>query len=301
MELHLIETVLDHFFHGGIGKRKAVDMLFEYIYFHLWEFGIQYADEDTQSDFLTWLYPQLADIIEKYDPERSVFFTYLKMSLKYYLRLFERQSYQKTTCYAAAEYEQHQQEEIRETEKNMSHEFEMYAASPDPDYSISPEKKQIMQNTITWKDKKEAVYKRRLLLLVCKSCFFIDESFILHIADALQIPEQELTTLINGAKKLAETRKKTYNRLIEKRDFHYIRYRSAVIQLERLDTIHQTLFNRLKTQKEYNYRLWKKYLKKTQEYTYMPSNRSLAKQFGIGRATVDASLSILKKSIRSTD
>ncbi len=297
MELRFIEKVLEHFFHGGMQKKEAVDSLFEYVYFHLGEFGIRYTDEDTQSDFLTWLYPQLADIIEKYDPERSVFFTYFKMSLKYYLRLFERKRYQKTTYYAVAEEEQHQQDEIQEAEKNTHAEFEIYAASPEPAYSISPEKKAVMENTITWKGKKEELYKRRIILLACKSCFLIDDTFIAHIAQALDMSEETLAATVNEAKEMAAARKNTYNQLLEKRDFHYIRYRSAVAQLERVDPIHQTLFNRLLTQKKYNYRLWKKYLQKAQEYSYMPSNRSLAKQFGLGRGTVDASLAILKKSM----
>ncbi|MEL3906448.1 MAG: hypothetical protein P1P65_05405 [Treponema sp.] len=295
MQQRIIDAILTDFVCTE-KKKRAVDTLFQYLYFNLGEFGIYYAEEDARSDFLLWLYPKLPGIIGKYNSELSVFFTYLRMSVKFHWQLFERKNRQQASYTDIAEHEQQHTAEYKMEENASVQNYELYAASPLPDYKISPEKEQAIKRTILWESKKKQLYQRRLLLLACKSCFFIDEHFINHLAAALEMPAQDIRAAVDEAKKQAAAKEAAYADLAAKRDFYYMRYKSASVQLCAVDTAHTALYARLKVQQSYNYTLWQRYLKRTQEYQRVPSNRKLAKQFGLSRGTVDNNLAAVKKA-----
>ena len=87
MQKDIVETILTDFSRQE-KRKKAVDTLFQYLYFNLGEFGIFETSEDMRSDFVLWLYPKLYYLIGSYNPNRSIFSTYLRMSLSYNWKLF---------------------------------------------------------------------------------------------------------------------------------------------------------------------------------------------------------------------
>ena len=296
MTQDFIEAVLADFSESTQGQKRAADKVFEYLYFHLHEFNVYYREEDQRSDFLLWLYPQLPRIIGKYNPQLSLFFTYLKMSLKFYHQLFERKRHQRQTYDIAVTGEQKYHFEGKLKEQDASRSYEIYAASPEPEYAIAPEKERAIKNTVAWESKKDDIYKRSLLLLACKSCFFIDGCLQRRLAEVLEIPEKEVAAILCRAKCEAAAKENIYKTLTETRDRYYFRYKCATLQLTAVDETHPALFQKLKTQQSYNYALWQRFLKRAREYSRMPSNRSLAKQLGLSRGTVDTNLAVLKKA-----
>ena len=290
------EGLLLTFSLGGEKRKKAVDAVFEYIYFHLDDFYIYINDEDVRCDFLAWLYPSLETIMSRYNSSLSSFFTYLKMSLKFYFYSFKRHMYEKTSYDTVAENEQAYIADRKIDEEANTSEFNVYAASSPVEYSISAEKMAAIKNTTKWSSRKDEIYKRRILLLACKSCFFLNDVFISHIADALQVSINKLEAILDETKKRSNKRLAIYEAFVAKRDFYYIRYHSVKVQLQNIDELHTTRLQRLLRQKNYYYQLWQIFLQKTQSYNCVPSNRILAKQFGISRTTVDNNLADLRKA-----
>ena len=291
----VIQSILKDFAQHDKQKR-AVDTLFQYLYFHLSEFGVYYGNEDIRSDFLLWIYPRLHNVIDGYNPQKSIFTTYLRMSITFQRKLFERRNRERATYTSIAQTDQQQRVKDILTEQDELHSYELYAASPQPKYSISPEKETAIQKTIKWKSKEKEIYTRYLLLLLCKSCFSIDEHLMYIVARRLEIPVQKIKKLIEETRRQIETRKTVYHELTTKRDYYYVRYKSATMQLSAVDSDHKYVIKRLKAQQAYSYKRWQSYLKKAKEYDLSPSNRLLAKQFGISRGTVDSDLAELKKT-----
>lgn len=295
MQKNVVDNILTDFSHVS-EKKNAVDTLFQYLYFNLTEFGVYYADEDVRSDFLLWLYPKLAAIIDKYDPTLSVFTTYLTMSIKFHWKVFGRKNLQQAAYMTIAHNEQQQIAEYMQEERYSVQCYDLYAASPQPNYHPLIEKGPSIKVSKRKESKKQQLYKRQLLLLACKSCFLIEDPMLEHLAESLELPTETLQSIITQAQKQAETRNTTYTRLAARRDFYYTRYKSAALQLSVIDETHTSVWERLKTQQAYNYTLWQRYLKRTKNYLRAPSNRALAKQFGISHGTVDNNLAAVKKA-----
>ena len=295
MQEDIVETILADFSRKN-KQKKAVDMLFQYLYFNLGEFGVYCGSEDMRSDFLVWLYPKLDTIIGDYNPDRSIFPTYLRMSLTYSWKLFLRRNREQATYDSVAQDDQQRVVKTRQEEQDGLHTYELYAASPPPSYTVSPEKTQSIQDTIRWKIKRKDIYTRYFLELLCKSCFCIDDHLLQTVAGHLGISVRKVRRLIEDVKELTDKRDTVYNEWVAKRDFYYVRYKSATLQLRKVDEAHGSVIKRLKNRQAYSYARWQGYLKRIQEYTRGPSNRVLAQQLGVSRATVNSDLVELKKA-----
>lgn len=295
MQENIIEMILTDFSQQS-KRKKAGDTLFQYLYFHLNEFGIYCASEDTRSDFLLWLYPKLDSIIGSYNPERSLFSTYLRMSVSYNWKLFLRRNREQAAYASIAQDDQQRIAANMLEEQEGQQTYELYAASPPPTYTVLPEKEQSIQKTIKWEKKKKDIYTRYFLLLLCKAYFCVDEQLLQTAADHLGIPVQKVRLLIEAVKEQTHKREAVYRELAAKRDFYYVRYKSATLQLRNIDETYTSVVQRLKKQQAYSYACWQRYLKQIKEYTRGPSNRALAKQLGVSRATINSDLVELKKA-----
>ena len=295
MQEKIVEMILADFSRQD-NRKEAIDMLFQYLYFNIDEFGIYCPSEDMRSDFLLWLYPKLANIIDGYNPDRSIFPTYLRMSVSYNWKLFLRRNRERATYASVAQDDQQRTVKNILDERDGLQTYELYAASPPPTYTVLPEKEQSIQETIKWKIRRRDIYIRYFLELLCKSCFCIDEYLLQTVAGHLGISVRKVRALIEEAKELTGKRDEVYQEWAAKRDFYYVRYKSAVLQLRKVDESHTSVIRRLKNQQAYSYARWQGYLKRIQEYTRGPSNRALAKQLGISRSTIDTDLVELKKA-----
>ena len=299
MQENIVEMILTGFSQQD-NRKETVDTLFQYLYFNIDEFGIYCASEDMRSDFLLWLYPKLEHIIEGYNPDRSIFSTYLRMSVSYNWKLFLRRNREQATYASIA------QDDQQRTVKNILDEqdglqtYELYAASPPPEYTVSPEKQQSIQGTIRWHVRRKDIYTRYFLELLCKSCFCIDEHLVQTVAGHLGVSVRKVRGIIEEVKELTDKRNAVYREWAAKRDFYYVRYKSATLQLRKVDEAHTSVIRRLKNQQVHCYTRWQGYLKRMQEYTRGPSNRVVAKQLGVSRATISSDLVELKKACYGT-
>ncbi|UTC49693.1 hypothetical protein [Treponema sp. OMZ 855] len=299
MQEDIVETILTDFSRQNTQK-EAVDRLFQYLYFNLGEFGVYCGSEDMRSDFLLWLYPKLDAIIDGYNPDRSIFPTYLRMSLTYSWKLFLRRNREQATYDSVAQDDQQRIVKTIQDEQDGSQNYELYAASPPPSYTVLPEKAQSIQETIRWERKRKDIYTRYFLELLCKSCFCINDHLLQTVAGHLGLSVRKVRLLIEEAKELTDKRDTVYNEWVTKRDFYYVRYKSATLQLRKVDEAHGSVIKRLKNRQAYSYARWQGYLKRIQEYTRGPSNRVLAKQLGVSRATINNDLVELKKACYGT-
>lgn len=295
MQENIIEMILADFSRQK-SRKKAVDTLFQYLYFNLDELGIYCANEDMRSDFLLWLYPKLANIIDGYNPERSLFPTYLRMSVSYNWKLFLKRNRERATYTSIAQDDQERTFKNVLEERDELQTYELYAASPPPAYTVLPETERSIQETIKWHVRRKDIYTRYFLELLCKSCFCIDEHLLKTVAGHVGVSVRKVRELIEEAKKLSGTHDSVYQEWAAKRDFYYVRYKSAAFQLRKVDESHASVIRRLKNQQAYSYARWQGYLKRIREYTRGPSNRALAKQLGISRSTIDTDLVALKKA-----
>jgi len=295
MQENIVEMILADFSRQD-SRKNAVDTLFQYLYFHIDEFGIYCASEDMRSDFLLWLYPKLDHIIDGYNPDRSIFPTYLRMSVSYNWKLFLRRNREQATYASVAQDDQQRTVQNILDEQDGLQTYELYAASPSPEYTVSPEKERSIQETIRWHVRRRDIYTRYFLELLCKSCFYIDEPLVQTVAEHLEISVRKVREMIEEVKVLTDKRNIVYQDLIAKRDFYYVRYKSATLQLCKIDEAHTSVIRRLKNQQTYCYMRWQGYLKRIQEYTRGPSNRVVAKQLGVSRATISSDLVELKKA-----
>ncbi len=295
MQENIVEAILEDFSQQDTQK-KAVDTLFQYLYFNLGEFGLYCASEDMRSDFLLWLYPKLDDIIAGYNPDRSIFPTYLRMTLTYSWKLFLKRNREQATYDSIAQDDQQRLVKTQQAEQDGVRMYELYAASPPPSYTVSPETAQSIQETIRWERKRKDIYKRYFLELLCKSCFYIDDHLLQTVAGHLGISVGKMRRLIEQTKELTDKRDTVYNEWAAKRDFYYVRYKSATLQLHKVDEAHLSVIKRLKNRQAYCYARWQGYLKRINKYTRGPSNRVLAKQLGVSRTTINKDLAELKKA-----
>lgn len=278
-------------------RKQTIDTVCEYVYFNLAYCGIYCKDEDMRSDFVVWLYPKLADIIAGYKSDRSIFSTYLRMAVSYNWKLFMRRRQERASYSTIAQEEQSNEVKYMHDEQDAHDNYEMYAARSVPAYTVSPKTEKFLHDTIKWKKREEAVYRRYFLELACKSCFCIDEQLMMRVAEYIHIPVDTLRSLIETFKTVSCKRDAQCRILKAKRDFYYLRYKSASIQLEAIDSSHASVIRRLKTQKTYSYTRWQHYLARVEHYNRSPSNRTLAKQLGLSRSTIDNDFATLKKTM----
>ena len=295
MQENIAEMILADFSQQN-NRKAAVDTLFQYLYFNIDKFGIYCPSEDMRSDFLLWLYPKLDTIIDGYKPDRSLFPTYLRMSVSYNWKLFLRRNREQATYVSVAQDDQQRTVQNILDERDEMQTYELYAASPPPSYTVSPEKEQSIQETIRWKSRRRDIYMRYFLELLCKSCFCIDEYLLQTVAGHLGVSVRKVRGLIEEAKELTGKRDSVYQEWAVKRDFYYVRYKSAMFQLRKVDEAHASVVRRLEHQQAYNYARWQCYLKRIKKYTRGPSNRALARHLGISRTTINKDLVELKKA-----
>lgn len=288
-----IETLLADFAQPH-SQKKAVDSLFEYLYFNLGEYGIYCTNEDMRSDFLLWLYPKLTDIIAGYKPDRSLFSTYMRMTVSYNWKLFLRKNQEKTTFSAIVQDDQSLKVKHSQDEQQALASYEQYAASSIPAYTVALDTQKAIEKTIKWKVRGKDMYRRYFLELLCKSCFCIDEQMLRAVAGHVHMSVDTARAFVESSKVLAGQKETRFHILLAQRDFYYVRYKSAALQLEKIDHTHASVVKRLKKQKAYSYQLWQRSLKRIHEYSCGPSNRALAKQLGISRSTIDSDLETLK-------
>lgn len=296
------ETVLEHVMRSGesqITLDRAVSSLAEYLYTRFYQFKLNCPDEDLRSDYLVWLYPRLAGIIHKFNPEKASLRTYLNWVIKLSYRTFMRNRYsqearvracesEETTRILSIEAEQALEENwnclVSENPDRYGQDqcYERTAAGQATPDGLSPGKKPLSE-------KKREIRARKLLLLACKAGNFIDDLQIEKVARLSGYDVDYLREKIERIRKTGEKNRERANRNIERQNSYYIRARKCLVEMKYVD---RESPRREALEKEYTYcrKRWTDLRSGRRTRIKSPSNRFLAGTLGISRGTIDSTL-----------
>ena len=262
------------------------------------------ADEDVRSEFILWLYPQFERIIDRFDPKKASFSTYVSVSVKYrYIRFCS---------------DRIMHEEIRRAAENEEIKFcEGFHAECDEALcacEISPLYKAtqcaedaLVLPCVLERSRKSDAAKRRMerdvLLLTLKSTFYLSDEMIEKVAVFCDVPREELDRLLDTVRRDYSARQTAYEEMRLRRYHYYIRAftcREKLLKLvssndscdrERLRAVEKELDFCDKQEARINQRM------KTLQRN--PSNRYLARLLDMPRGSVNSSLARIKKEMYS--
>ncbi len=261
-------------------KNAAIQELGIFLYTEMGRLRIRIQNEDRKSDFVTWLYPKLGTMIDRYDPARSRFETYIGNICRLYFRTFLRQQYRTSAeeaVFSDPEFVHYSEAESSETETEVLSRIAAVAES-DPAYLI---KKRTAHA--------EALRRKKILLLACKAAPFLNDQLIVQIGEITGYGENTIRLLTENLKK--ECFKKISQNLLyrQKRNYYFLRSRRCEIELSGLET-GCSRYERLKKEYSYCRDQWLRCRNKTWTHSQVPSNRTIARITGICRGTVDSTL-----------
>lgn len=255
---------------------KAVDIVFEHIYFSPHQFGIRVQSDDMRSDFLVWVHPRLVRILTRYNPERGVLFPYIRSFLSLYWKTFRRKLWSQdaveTTVYAETE-----QNYITQYKQSLKDTTALYACDTAPVYSGNP----VLTPQYPLKTAhQKKVHDYGLLLLACKSYFLMNDKMITLIAKNTHWSSETIQKFLLQTRRLNNMRFVRSQHLLEQCTQYYIRNKYIQYQLDREHT-DSSRYRTLKKMSDVCKRsLEKKRIQYTQ-HRIVPSNRLLAKIFAL--------------------
>lgn len=264
--------------------------LFTFIYFNLEKLGIYIRDEDERNDFLMEFYKTIPKMFATYDSKLSSFTTYLITKLKYGIVSFRgklNKSLLKEEIVTSEEANR-----ICTTIEDLENEgaYNFYAGESEAAYKKDTDKKYISE-VFKWPSYFDMPIKhRRIFLLACKSCLFIDDKMIEKIAKELNMPVQVLFNILHTLKESCKRRSDSIDALICKRNKYYI---NKKIYKTLLEANKKANASYLKEEKSYsiNTQLLYKTKQANKRQIKSPSSEIIGKYLHLHRGTVDKNIS----------
>lgn len=264
--------------------------LFTFIYFNLEKLGIYIRDEDERNDFLMEFYKTIPKMFATYDPALSRFTTYLITKLKYGIVSFRgklSKSMLKEEIVTSEEANR-----ICTTIEDLENEgsYNFYACESEVTYKKDTDNKYI-NTAFKWPSYFDMPIKhRRIFLLACKSCLFIDDKMIERIAKELNMPVRVLFNIIRILKESCKRRRDSIDALICRRNKYYI---NKKMYKTLLDANKKANASYLKEEKSYfvNTQLFYKTKQANTRQIKSPSSGTIGKYLHLHRGTVDKNIS----------
>jgi len=271
---------------GDQPKRDAIAGLCIYLYGNLDRFRLENLDEDTRGDFIAWIYPRFAGIIDQFDPSRASLRTYLTWVVRLSWRTFLKKRYSNLARQKVFEIEEMTQILSRETEFADAGEDGGYTAEIAPGYAdggdsgLSPKRREILSRTV--------------FLLACKAGNYIDDASIRQVSRVTGYSERYILDKIEVIRMKCSKKRDAELRLAERKNEYYIRAQRCLYEMKFLDRESARYFQ---LKKEYEYCIRRIDTIRTRESRRIrtPSNRLLAATLGISRGTIDATLASARK------
>lgn len=314
----LINSIAKEYLNGDEKvKKQSLEKLFTLIYLNLKDFKI-FLDEDTSSDFILYVYPNLEKLLKKYCPEKSLFSTFLHMNLQYMLISFLRKKSKELRLYEAAIAEKTQtiisymEEQFNEIEYAAENTVKYCSGINSFYFGVKPiRRKANIDDSSRIKDFQEKnvllFFKRKdvpkqvnekrktVFFLACKAAVFLDDDIMLKIADYIDMPAHIL-------KKYIEDLKQKSHRIIEKIEEHKIirdkNYIKKIACEKRLNSGKAGNYEKellLRAQKISSSR-FKEAISKDKNQIKCPSNRLIAKILNISRSSVDKNIAKINEA-----
>ncbi|HKL87285.1 MAG TPA: hypothetical protein VJ861_13235 [Treponemataceae bacterium] len=275
------------------GDKTSMDMaisaLGAFLYTRLHQYRLEFLDEDSRSDFIVWIYPRFDRFISRFNPEKASFRTYLHWMVKLSYNTFIKDRYTKMMRQRIMEIEESTRLLSIDAEKNNTHDWSSFSSENEIDYSKNRKKEpEIMQVK-----KNEEIYARRILLLACKSGYFLDDAAISKVALRTKTDEIWLRERLDEIKIHCKDRYKKIHDEAEKRNNYYIRAQKCQYEMQKV-TKESPRYTRLQNEYDYCNKQWQQLKEKSSKHIIGPSNRFLSKTLGIKRGTIDSTLANIR-------
>ncbi len=269
----------------------AIRALGEYLYLNLPRYRLALRDEDTRSDFITWLYPGFVRILSQFDPEKAGLRTYLNWVVLLNFRTFCREQYgneARQRVYLIEEQTRILSEMAEDANCGYWRE-----ALPENREEYSANNSQ-QQRDVPITSNKQKLTARKILLLACKSGNGIDDELIASIVRKTGISETWLRNRLDTVRQRWMLSLDRLRVLREKRYEYYIRAQKSRLEMQNLDP-DTTRYAVLERDYRYCTKRVEELKKQCTRLQAAPSNRFLAQALGLCRGTVDSTLASVRK------
>ncbi len=263
---------------------KAVDALGEFLYTHLKKYRLNIKNDDTRGDFIAWLYPKLPSIIQRFDPKKASFGTYINWIVRLTFRTFCRGRYGQEACQLVYQTEEETRLMSIMAEQVSTGNWEQYRPMADMPCPGGERRAGRRKSA-----KRRELEARKLLLLACKAGHLLDDKDIAHIARLSGFSEEYITGKLDmirqkgllACERLRVAREKEYS--------FYLRAQRCRFEMKDME---KDCNRYLYLEREYRYciRRMNDLRVRISRQLVSPSNRFLANTFGYCRGTVDSTL-----------
>lgn len=268
-----LEDIIQMYRNSTITLKEAADRVIEVIYKNPLYFKLDTLSDDQKSEFILIIYTKIQQIIETYDPSKSLFKTYLVTSM-----LTIRKSLFKTTFREIAQ--------RRACEEYAEEECMINIADDEPEYSYE-------QKTFDRKNLPEDAKRyltsclpkipdsTKIMMLALKSEHFITSEHIHKLHEVTGIKEREILDMFLRLRSTLYKRKRTFLHHKELQNKSYILKKRSVLMLESIDE-KTNLYETLKNSTIFQDENWKKQTEIIKSLrTIIPSNSDITRILGI--------------------
>ena len=256
---------------GDLSKKDFEGSVFKYLLDNFELYHVFGGNWERWNEFLSWLYPRLARVIDLYRDLGSSFDVYIK-SLVYN---------------AAKEYRN------RETEHSITEYVcwrakaeELMLRETEPEYLESKKEISIPDD----------INSRQILILLLKSYFFVSDEFVKRVAKTIGMEHGQLRSMIDELKRRRSEQEADILALRERLHCQYYRclsYQKRMNSAQSGTYYHEKMKGRFERAKK-RYSTMKKRLSGMR---MSASNRMIAEVMGIPHGTVDSGLFALKNHL----
>ncbi|AEE16964.1 hypothetical protein [Treponema brennaborense] len=276
-----VNSIYAQFIAHRFNREQTVSLLVTEIFRMPQHYGLASFSEDLKSEFFVWIYKYVPHLLERYDPEKSSFYTYMTTAIRMYTKSWKRvcaKTAAKTTILDAYCLE-------------MNEEWQMDVADQEPIYTA---KNTIRAKTNGTPASLSERQKLTLLVLLLKSVHDITYAHIRKTADATGVPVRTIETYVQALAPVLEFKRKRRTQLIEKKNSAYILAKQYELELENMNNTGDTQYLLVEKKLETQRNAFKKTLARLETAgSIAPSNSAIERLLGLTAGTVRR---ILKKA-----
>ena len=263
------------------------------------------SDEDVRSEFILWLYPQLSRIVERFDPKKAAFSTYVSVGVKYrYIRFCAERARASEIRFAAESEEKNfcdgyniEDEDNALCACESSSRYGAACARQEEEAGAPPRALELAARS----DSAKKRMMRDVLLLALKSAFYLSEELIEKVSAFCEIPREDFERLLESVRRDYGKRQGIYEDLRLRKYHYYIRAFSCRKRINDNQGIWGAsgAENTRTAEKELVFcdKQSARLQCKMEKLQRNPSNRYLAELLGMPRGSVNSALARIKKRV----
>ncbi|MEL3913024.1 hypothetical protein [Treponema pedis] len=263
--------------------------IFTVMYFNLEKLGVIIGDEDKRNDFLLEFYKKIPSTLKCFNPNFSSFKTYLITRLKYAaINFISELRNARIKEEVLKNEEQYRMNIIAEDLENEGY-YTFYASENTVPYKKDDMKKNFKEVSLRTVYAGMNIYQRRIFLLTCKACLFLDDNMIKKISKEINMPFRLLFDIVHSFKNECVRCKENIKEINYKRNKYYIKLKVFENLLKITEKDYQS-YAKLTRSYKANVRFFYKAKEISDKQVKGPSNAAIGRRLNLGRGTVDKNI-----------